>query len=170
MTPGRKNVPAFRSVFVKNGEIALTSRKKFYDLGCKAFFLGRTPEHEDEEEVVAKGHVSIMTIHQSKGLEFDVVFVRGIRIRNKPATAAKMHTYFAQLRTRPVAVNLGETERRDTDEFRAFYVAFSRAKQVLVLHDPVKWKGVPQTRGYIGQSRSDTHGYVQKNSTDTGVI
>ena len=86
---------------------------------------GGGPGEEDEEEVVAKGHVSIMTIHQSKGLEFDVVFVRGIRIRNKPATAAKMHTYFAQLRTRPVAVNIGETEMRDIDEFRAFYVAFS---------------------------------------------
>ena len=109
-------------MFVKNGEIALTSRKKFYDLGCKAFFLGRTPEHEDEEEVVAKGHVSIMTIHQSKGLEFDVVFVRGIRIRNKPSTAAKMHTYFAQLRTRPVA-ELGEANE-DIDEFRAFMLHF----------------------------------------------
>ena len=170
MTPGRKNVPAFRSVYVKDGEIALTCRRKFYDMGCRAFFIGRTPEYEDEEEVVAKGHVSIMTIHQSKGLEFDVVFVRGIRTRSKPATAAKMHTYFAQLRTRPVAVNIAETEMRDTDEFRAFYVAFSRAKQVLILHDPVEWKRVTQNRGYIGQSRSLTHGYLKKNPTDTGVI
>ena len=81
-----------------------------------------------------------------------------------------MHTYFAQLRTRPVAVNIAETEMRDTDEFRAFYVAFSRAKQVLILHDPVEWKRVTQNRGYIGQSRSLTHGYLKKNPTDTGVI
>lgn len=170
LTPGKKNTPAFQSVFVKKGQIAAGSLKKFYKIGCSAFFNGRTPEHEDEDQIVTPGHVSVMTIHQAKGLEFDVVVVRGIKVRNKPRTTQKQHIFFAPLRSRPIKVHLTEEEMRDTDEFRAFYVAYSRAKHVLILHDPGHWKRIKWNRGYIDQDVAATHAYLTANPSDTAVI
>ena len=162
LTPGKKNVPAFLNVFVKNKQIADYSLGNFYVLCCQSFLIGRTPEHEDEDQIIVPGHVSVMTIHQAKGLEFDVVIVRGTKVRNKPKTTAKLYSYFAPLRKRPIKVYLNEEELRNVDEFRAFYVAYSRAKHVLMLHDPKNWKNVPHNRGYIGQDVTKTHDYVNK--------
>ena len=170
MIPGKKNTPAFQSVFVKDGEIAEYSLNKFYNLCCKSFFAGRTPEHEDEDEIVTPGHVSMMTIHQSKGLEFDVVVVRGLRRRNMQPVPAIMHTFFAPLRARPIPVHLDNDELRDTDDFRGYYVAFSRAKHLLILHDPLAWKGVPHERGHIGHDAINTRAYVNTNNNDSAVI
>lgn len=170
MIPGKKNTPAFQSVFVKKGEIAEYSLKKFYNLCCKSFFAGRTPEHEDEEEIVAPGHVSMMTIHQSKGLEFDVVVVRGLRRTNMQPVSAIMHTFFAPFRARPIPVHLGNHELRDTDDFRGYYVAFSRAKHLLILHDPLTWSRVPHERGHIGHDANNTRAYVNTNNKDSAVI
>jgi len=170
MIPGKKNTPAFQSVFVKKGEIAEYSLKKFYNLCCKSFFAGRTPEHEDEDEIVAPGHVSVMTIHQSKGLEFDVVIVRGLRRANMQPLSAIMHTFFAPLRARPISVHLNNQELRDTDDFRGYYVAFSRAKHLLILHDPLAWRGIPHERGHIGHDANNTRTYVNTYNKDSAVI
>ena len=37
----------------------------------------RTVEHEEEDEVNVPGYISVMTIHQAKGLEFDYIFLPG---------------------------------------------------------------------------------------------
>jgi len=170
LIPGKKNTPAFQSVFVEKGEIAEYSLKKFYNLCCKSFFSGRTPEHEDEDDIVTQGHVSMMTIHQAKGLEFDVVVVRGLRRTNMPPLSAIFHTFFAPLRERPINVHLGVNDLRNTDDFRGYYVAFSRAKHLLILHDPLVWKGIPHERGHIGHSANNTRVYVDNNNSDSVVI
>ena len=62
----------------------------------------------------AEQRVPVLTIHQAKGLEFDVVFVAGCSDGDLP-------------RRRSMADRRGEEERR------LFYVALTRARRTLVL-------------------------------------
>jgi DNA helicase-2/ATP-dependent DNA helicase PcrA len=163
MTPSSKsNNPAYQNIFVSSGSISLYQVNGFYRLASQGIAEGRTVEHEEEDEVVIQGNISVMTIHQSKGLEFDVVIVRGLRVRNSAhhRLPAVMHQYFAPWRIRPISAGPDVNTLRDFDSFRSYYVAFSRAKHALVLHDPNTWKGVPNERGYHEQDRSTTHGIV----------
>ena len=61
--------------------------------------------------------VTLMTIHSSKGLEFPVVFVIGMSEKQFPCT----HSY--------------ESKELEEEERRLAYVAFTRAKKVLILTD-----------------------------------
>lgn len=66
---------------------------------------------EDKEEAV-----SLMTVHASKGLEFDAVFISGLEQGLFPSMRAG-----------------GESERDEEEERRLFYVALTRAKERLFL-------------------------------------
>lgn len=72
--------------------------------------LARNVDHLDEDDP----RVPIITIHQSKGLEFDVVFVAG-------ASKGEIPSYYA--------VKEGRVE----EERRLFYVAITRAKRRLFI-------------------------------------
>jgi DNA helicase-2/ATP-dependent DNA helicase PcrA len=172
LTPSPKSDnPAYQNVFVQTGEVALHQQNGFYKLACKTIVEGRTVEHEEEDEVVVPGHVSVMTFHQAKGLEFDIVIVRGLQARDSPHSRqpAVYHNYFAPMRGRPIAVTQTVPQLRDFDAFRAYYVSFSRPKHALVLHDPDVWGGVPHHRGHINHDQADTRTYVTGNP-DTAVI
>ena len=134
----------------------------FYKLASQAIFEGRTVEHEEEDEISLQGHLSIMTFHQAKGLEFDIVIVRGLYSRNSPHARlpALMHEFFAPLRIRPIPRGPGVDILRDFDAFRSYFVAFSRAKHALILHDPDSWKGMPNERGYHGENQANTRHIV----------
>ena len=71
--------------------------------------------HTDEEEDDAEPKVKLMTVHQSKGLEFPFVYIVGLEENLFPGTSA--------------AGNLKELE----EERRLFYVALTRAKQAVSL-------------------------------------
>jgi len=105
-------------------------------------------EYEDPDNPVPKGFVQIMTIHQSKGLEFPVVVVGTLEktfkvqkeVDRKLLPFSKRGTY--------------ETEEQMTrfDRLRHYYVAFTRAQKILVLtaatrplpwFNPV-WEGLDQ--------------------------
>ncbi|MCX8106738.1 MAG: ATP-dependent helicase [Ignavibacterium album] len=86
-------------------------------------------EFEDEDNPIPRGYVQIMTIHQSKGLEFPVVVVGSLDKQfsvGKEVDRVLSHFY-----------HRGEFEplNRVTtfDHARTFYVAFSRAQKLLVL-------------------------------------
>ena len=105
-------------------------------------------EYEDVDNPIPKGHVQIMTIHQSKGLEFSVVVVGSLdkqfrvlkQVDRDLLPFSKRGTY--------------ETEKQMTefDRMRHFYVAFSRAEKLLVLTNSSKpkpwfspiWDGLEQ--------------------------
>jgi len=161
----RSNNPAYQNLFVSSGSISLIQVNGFYKLASQGIAEGRTVEHEEEDEVVIQGNLSVMTFHQAKGLEFDIVIVRGLRTRNSAhhRLPAIMHQYFASRRIRPVPAGPDVNTLRDFDSFRSYYVAFSRAKHVLVLHDPNTWKGVPNERGYHGQLQESTRDIVSKH-------
>jgi len=105
-------------------------------------------EYEDPDNPVPKGFVQIMTIHQSKGLEFPVVVVGTLdkpfrvqkEVDRKLLPFSKRGTY--------------ETEEQMTlfDRLRHYYVAFTRTQKILVLTTATKpqpwfgpvWEGLDQ--------------------------
>ncbi|MGM0411401.1 MAG: ATP-dependent DNA helicase [Bacillota bacterium] len=86
-------------------------------------------EYEDKENIIKKGAVSIMTIHQSKGLEFPVVISGSIGKRARGS--GKLDEELEQFKQRPPFEDYDRTT--DFDYMRRFYVAFSRAEDFLIL-------------------------------------
>ncbi len=88
----------------------------------------RTVAHEE------KGSVAVMTIHVSKGLEFDTVFALGIAARHKPSDL--MATYQEGCSVmRPYHSKDSDCRRSieelDAEKMRQLYVALTRAKKRL---------------------------------------
>ena len=90
---------------------------------------GGINEYEDTDQPFPRGHVQIMTIHQSKGLEFPVVIVGSLATTQGTGKEhdKKLGAHYAR--------QVFEPESRITgfDRMRRHYVAFSRAEKVLVL-------------------------------------
>lgn len=109
---------------------------------------GGMDEYEDRDNPIPKGYVQIMTIHQSKGLEFPVVIVGSL---HKTFQAQKqvdndLSAFYPRGNFEP------EDKITEFDRTRHFYVAFSRAQKLLVLTAPEKpkdyftpiWEGLDQ--------------------------
>jgi len=109
---------------------------------------GGINEYEDPDQPFPKGYVQVMTIHQSKGLEFPVVVVGSLA--TQISSAKQIDRVLQPFYHRPPF----EPENRITtfDRMRLHYVAFSRPEKVLVLtaHAEPKarfasiWQGLPQ--------------------------
>jgi DNA helicase-2/ATP-dependent DNA helicase PcrA len=90
---------------------------------------------EDDEVSVQEGLVNVMTIHQSKGLEFEVVFV--LRPDKQPFLG-DTHVLedildpYVRWPTKP-ATRRPARLRAAEDAVRLFFVAYSRAKRLLIL-------------------------------------
>lgn len=105
-------------------------------------------DYEDPDCLFPKGHVQILTIHQSKGLEFPVVVVGSLDANIK--TSKQADQLLAPFCQRPPL----EPVDRITgfDRMRLHYVAFSRAAKLLALtcssqpkaHFTEIWDGLPQ--------------------------
>ena len=111
---------------------------------------GGINEYEDPDAPFPKDHVQIMTIHQSKGLEFPVVAVGSLtqNINTQKKIDQTLSNYFEKPPFEPSARITG------FDRMRLHYVAFSRAEKLLVLtngtpdrpkdHFAPIWDGLPQ--------------------------
>lgn len=90
---------------------------------------GGINEYEDADQPFPRGHVQIMTIHQSKGLEFPVVAVGSLA--SSMGSGKEHDQKLGPLYKRP----LFEPSNRITgfDRMRKHYVAFSRPEKILVL-------------------------------------
>lgn len=91
---------------------------------------GGINEYEDEAEYAPSGHVSFLTIHQAKGLEFPVVLVGSLwSTPRKQYTDldATLEGYLARPPYEPLE------QVKFYDFRRLFYTAFSRAQNMLVL-------------------------------------
>jgi len=104
---------------------------KFYLFRSFFNFLKQSgiDEYEDPDNPVPKGYVQIMTIHQSKGLEFPVVIVGSLHKRFSVQKQVDRDLLPFSKR------GPYETEKQMTefDRLRHYYVAFSRAQKLLVL-------------------------------------
>jgi len=105
---------------------------------------GGLGEFEDFEGATPPGCVSFMTIHQSKGLEFPVVFVDSLNSVPRRSDAAIDEALAAYYRDGE------EFEPRERVKFfdfwRLYYTAFSRAKHLLLLTGAENREGRGQSR------------------------
>ena len=92
---------------------------------------GGINEYEDVSEYAPSGCVSFLTIHQSKGLEFPVVFV-GSMEAVPTSQHSKLDTVLEdEFYSRPPFEPIEKTKYYDF--WRLYYTAFSRAQNLLVL-------------------------------------
>ena len=120
----------------------------FFHSFLRLLYEGGINEYEDPNEPMPKGYVQVMTIHQSKGLEFPVIVVGSLAVQlSSPKDVERILGPFFN---RPAF----EPENRVTgfDRMRLHYVAFSRAEKILVLTTADRpkpyfntiWQGLPQ--------------------------
>jgi DNA helicase-2/ATP-dependent DNA helicase PcrA len=114
----------------------------------RLLYEGGINEYEDPDQPFPKGYVQIMTIHQSKGLEFPVVAVGSLHVATSTQKAVDrlLGPYYHRQPYEP-------DDRVTTfDRMRLHYVAFSRAAKALVLTSTDRpkpwfapiWDGLPQ--------------------------
>ena len=86
---------------------------------------------EDPENLVPPGYVQVMTVHQAKGLEFPIVVVGSLsdapHVSGDNWTEDFLSPWTAR---KPVG---SASDRAEQDLIRRFYVAYSRAKNLLIL-------------------------------------
>ena len=91
-------------------------------------------EYEDKNEPFPKGRIPFLTVHQAKGLEFPVVVLGNLRKDAQARPIDGLVTTLGAERYEP------EDRAPAFDVARMFYVALSRAQQLLILC-PFKGKG-----------------------------
>jgi DNA helicase-2/ATP-dependent DNA helicase PcrA len=123
-------------------------RLHFFNSFLRFLYLGGINEYEDPDRPFPSGYVQVMTIHQSKGLEFPVVIVGSLaaRIPSGKQVDRLLGPFYHREPFEP------ENRITEFDRMRLHYVSFSRAEKLLVLTttDPPKlhfnpiWQGLPQ--------------------------
>jgi DNA helicase-2/ATP-dependent DNA helicase PcrA len=90
-------------------------------------------DDEDDEAICPTGYFPIMTFHQAKGLEFDFVFVGTLAQTVSSNNAHQLEVDFRPYRQSPPSIVHSIADAQWHDEIRQHYVAFSRAKNALIL-------------------------------------
>lgn len=102
-----------------------------FNLYLRLLFDGGITEYEDDSEYAPSGCVSFLTIHQSKGMEFPIVFVDSLsNVPRKNTNDLMMQIeerYFKRPAFEPHEVT------KFFDFWRLYYTAFSRAQDLLIL-------------------------------------
>ena len=117
------------------GEIREEWLHSFYHLFLGYILDTGFDDEEDEDIIVPTGAVPIMTIHQSKGLQFPFVFVGSLSGGARVSLSHRMESLFSNYPENAARVfRLPKEElRAEMDLIRQFYVAYSRAVYALIL-------------------------------------
>ena len=135
---GEEQVQRLNEVY----RIAQVYTKIYPDAGLSGFakHLYQMGEQEDEARysLAAEDAVEIMTIHQSKGKEFEVVFVADVSARKLPVThrARKFDVPDDILKDSHLSGTVSEKKKKEMhldEERRLLYVAMTRAKSKLFI-------------------------------------
>lgn len=119
------------NVDVLSGKYIVKNTELLFNMYLKLLYDGGITEYEDDEEYAPSGCVSFLTIHQSKGMEFPVVFVDSLG--NVPRKSYKdilnkiEEKYYHREAFEPY------DQMKFFDFWRLYYTAFSRAQDLLVL-------------------------------------
>jgi len=140
MRPAR-NVSLFTQVVGKfeylhrmdvfNAKYIDINTEKFFNLYFRLHFDGGISEYEDDAEYAPSGCVSFLTIHQSKGMEFPIVFVDSLG--NIPRKAYKDLIKVVEDKHFKRAAFEPYEQTKFFDFWRLYYTAFSRAQDLLIL-------------------------------------
>lgn len=129
-------ISQYLSRFMEEYKTVITGALLEEDKFQKVFFLSYTyalyrlqeSEFEDADDPFPKGRVSFLTIHQSKGLEFPVVILGNVYRQQREADEVE------KIIRQNVRKGSEPLNRISTfDNARMFYVALSRAENLLIL-------------------------------------
>ena len=119
------------NIKVLNGKTLDKNINNLFNLYLRLLYDGGITEYEDELEYAPSDCVSFLTIHQSKGMEFPIVFVDSLS--NNPRKNVKEvlleieKKYYKRKPFEPLE------KIKYFDFWRLYYTAFSRAQDLLVL-------------------------------------
>lgn len=102
-----------------------------FNLYLRLLYDGGITEYEDDSEYAPSGCVSFFTIHQSKGMEFPIVFVDSLSNSPRSRNNNIMQRVEAKYFHRPAFETYDDIKYFDF--WRLYYTAFSRAQDLLVL-------------------------------------
>ncbi|MEQ9623006.1 ATP-dependent helicase [Coleofasciculus chthonoplastes] len=108
---------------------------RFYYMFASYLIEAGIDDDEDEEVIVPQGSLPIMTIHQSKGLEFPLVFlVTKLGQEGKVGAAQMLEQTLGPFRQTLYPTTARQpNELAVEDDMRLLYVAYSRAQYGLIL-------------------------------------
>jgi len=123
-------------------------KRHLFNSYLKFLWEGGINEYEDPYDILPKDKIQIMTIHQSKGLEFPVVIVGSLdkRIGTGKQVDKYLEPFYHREEFEPLI------KITQFDRMRLFYVAFARAREFLVLTCGTKpkdyflpiWENLPE--------------------------
>lgn len=118
-------------VDVFNAKYININTERLFNLYLRLLYDGGISEYEDDAEYAPSGCVSFLTIHQSKGMEFPIVFVDSLgnvpRKTYKDLMNEVEDKYFHRPAFEPY------DDMKYFDFWRLYYTAFSRAQDLLLL-------------------------------------
>ncbi|MFO1029858.1 MAG: ATP-dependent helicase [Planctomycetota bacterium] len=123
-------VDTFPPLITGQGLATEMLQRGFYQAFLFALFRMGEGEYEDAEDPFPRGRIPFLTIHQSKGLEFPVVVLGSARTQRRARKVEELVRPFLPLGGEPLDRMPG------FDAMRMFYVALSRAQNLLVLAHP----------------------------------
>lgn len=117
------------------GEVVEAWLNSFYHLFLTYLNDTGLDDEEDDEVICPSGMVPVMTMHQSKGLEFPFVFVGHMGASADVSASHLLEDLFLQYPGNPQRAfqRAPAQQRADMDLIRQFYVAYSRAEHALIL-------------------------------------
>lgn len=150
---------------VVTGKSLVSLRNSLFNSFMRFLYESGEDDVEDPDEMFPPGMVQIMTIHQSKGLEFPFVLVGGLEKTGRHSTKSLDElaaSYSKQVPFEP-APKIGEF-----DAMRLFYVAMSRPQHLLALLDPEDAKRHKRFDGIMSRAVpvGDNHGLVGGEAWD----
>lgn len=107
------------------------NNERFFNLYLRLLYDGGISEYEDDAEYAPRGCVSFLTIHQSKGMEFPIVFVDSLGNIPRKAYSDLIEIVETKYYKRPAFEPYEQTKYFDF--WRLYYTAFSRAQDLLIL-------------------------------------
>ena len=123
------NIGTFTKLVSEYEEIFASDRENYFlefIFGYIFYFFKNNSIKEFDEIDKTYDAINFMTIHNSKGLEFDVVFVSGLNDFPRANSEGILEKY---------KISSKEKNLEEIDFYRKYYTAFTRAKNLLVILD-----------------------------------
>jgi DNA helicase-2/ATP-dependent DNA helicase PcrA len=126
---------SLRASSASPGDVVDGWSRSFYHMFVGYLSRAGLDEAEDEDEICPPGRVPIMTMHQSKGLQFPFVFVGHLGQDMGASVTHRLETELGQFPGNPARAfpRLPEATRAELDQIRQYFVAYSRAEYGLIL-------------------------------------
>lgn len=151
-------------VEVISSEKKFVTLKKLFRTYFRVLMKGGMEEYQDESEYAPSGCVSFMTIHQSKGMEFPIVITDSLYDSPRNDGATLLNQVYDDYSERNDFEPEGDIKYFDF--WRRYYVAYSRAEELLVLTTPLVSSGRGQSPSkYFATAWEEIMDYHEKEWT-----